>query len=119
MSSSHLEIGKKGEEAATEYLRLHGYTILGRNTKTKRGEIDIIARDGETIVFVEVKANKRIHDAFAPSIRVDYKKIERLRNAGELWLESQGQRGVELSGRIDVIEVCEGKVVEHFEDIAG
>lgn len=118
MSSAHLEIGKRGEEAAAEYLILHGYKILGRNIKTKRGEIDIIARAGDTIVFVEVKANKRVHDAFTPSVRVGFRKMERLQNAGELWLESQNSLGCDLSGRIDVIEVCEGKVIEHFEDVA-
>ena len=118
MGSSHLEIGKKGEEAAAAYLTLHGYTILGRNIKTKRGEIDIIAREGETIVFVEVKANKRVHDEFAPSVRVDHQKIARLQDAAELWLECEAERGAELEGRIDVIEVCEGKVIEHFEDVA-
>lgn len=48
-------IGNKGEDRASEYLEKHGFTILNRNWRTKRGEIDIIASIKETIVFVEVK----------------------------------------------------------------
>ena len=118
MMKSHIEIGKQGENLAAAYLTLRGYRILQRNIRTQAGEIDIIARDGETIVFVEVKANQRVHEAFTPSVRVDHRKIARLHNAAELWLETEREKGVELSGRIDVIEVCEGKVVEHFEDVA-
>src|SRR3989344_1688162 len=56
---------------------------------------------------------------FPPWLRVDQKKLNRLSAAAELWLELERERGADLSGRIDVIGVCEGKVVEHFEDVAG
>ncbi|HLC76415.1 MAG TPA: YraN family protein [Candidatus Peribacterales bacterium] len=119
MAESHIETGKRGEDCAAAYLTLRGYRILQRNIRTQAGEIDLIARLGDTIIFVEVKANARTHDAFAPSIRVDQKKLNRLSAAAELWLELERERGADLSGRIDVIGVCEGKVVEHFEDVAG
>lgn len=48
--------GIEGENAAVEYLKKHGYVILERNFNTKVGEIDIIAEDKDTLVFVEVKA---------------------------------------------------------------
>ena len=49
------EIGQKGEDRATQYLVEKGYEILERNWRTKTGEIDIIAKKAETLVFVEVK----------------------------------------------------------------
>lgn len=50
--------GKLGEDLATEQLWHQGYAILARRYRTRYGEIDIIAQDGETIVFVEVKARR-------------------------------------------------------------
>lgn len=47
--------GTRGEDTATQYMEGMGYAILARNFRTRFGEIDIVARDGETIVFVEVK----------------------------------------------------------------
>ena len=120
MTAPHIAIGKQGEDAAADYLIKHGYVILARNVRTAGGEIDLIARDThQDIVFVEVKANKKQEAAFPPSIRVNVAKIARLRKAAELWLEAECSRGADLGGRIDVIEVCEGKVTEHFEDVTG
>jgi putative endonuclease len=48
--------GKKAEDAAVAYLAQLGYTMMGRNLRLSSGELDIVARDGETLVFVEVKA---------------------------------------------------------------
>jgi putative endonuclease len=48
--------GRAGEDAAAALLEAHGYRIVGRNVRLPGGEIDIIARDGDTVVFVEVKA---------------------------------------------------------------
>ena len=118
LKGSHIKTGKQGEDCAVDYLLLRGYQILQRNIKTKAGEIDLITRIGDIIVFVEVKANTHSHASFAPSMRVDHKKLARLQAAAELWLETESECGAELCGRIDVIGVCGGKVVEHFEDVA-
>ncbi len=118
LPESHIKVGQRGENIAADYLALRSYKILQRNIKTKAGEIDLIARRGDLIIFVEVKASTKHSEEFTPSIRVDKRKIERLKAASELWMEAEEQRGAELSGRIDVIEVCDGKVVEHFEDVA-
>ena len=50
------ELGKSGEDLACEELRRRGYAILARRFRTRSGELDIVARQGETLVFVEVKA---------------------------------------------------------------
>jgi putative endonuclease len=117
MNTSHLTLGKKGEKIAEKYLRQSGYRTIGRNVRTGGGEIDLVVRKGGMTVFVEVKTRKE-DDGFAPSIRVDYEKIGRVKRAAEAWIEDKLIHGAkEFSARIDVIGVCEGKVVEHYEDV--
>jgi len=61
--------GRLAEDRAAEYLRQHGLTILARNWRCRFGEIDLIARDGTTLVFVEVRArSSRSHGGAAESI---------------------------------------------------
>ncbi|MGW8193620.1 MAG: YraN family protein [Desulforhopalus sp.] len=55
MYHSRQHLGRRGEDLACRYLQYNGYTIIARNYRTKLGEIDIVARDGETLVFIEVK----------------------------------------------------------------
>ena len=56
--AAHNELGKWGEDLATAYLEQKGYTIVERDWKSGRRDIDIIARDGNIVVFVEVKTRK-------------------------------------------------------------
>ena len=56
MSQQRVAFGKTGEDLAVEELERRGYAIVDRRWRTRAGEIDIIARDGDTLVFVEVKA---------------------------------------------------------------
>ena len=58
--------GRQGEDLAAEFLKKSGYRVLERNYSCKLGEIDIIARDGETLVFIEVKARRS--SAFGPAV---------------------------------------------------
>jgi putative endonuclease len=58
MLNSRQQYGHKSESAAVDFLQRNGYRILTRNYRTRLGEIDIIAKDGQTIVFVEVKARR-------------------------------------------------------------
>ena len=65
MSRSRIDLGKTGEDLACRELERRGYAIVARRYRCRRGELDIIARDGETVVFVEVKTR---HDrAFGPA----------------------------------------------------
>lgn len=54
------EIGQKGENLAADYLQNAGYTVLERNYRCKLGEIDIIARDNDTLVFIEVRSRSSL-----------------------------------------------------------
>ncbi len=56
MTLQRQELGKSGEDLAVAELERRGYAILARRYRTRHGEIDVVARDGETTVFVEVKA---------------------------------------------------------------
>jgi len=55
VTASRDELGRRGEDAAAAYLRGLGYRILGRRERVLRGDIDIVALDGRTVVFVEVR----------------------------------------------------------------
>jgi len=94
--------GKIGEDHARALLKNRGYKILTRNYKTKLGEIDIIALDGDTLVFVEVKT--RFSKSYGkPEEAVGKKKLERIGKVGEIFLRSNPQFPRKL--RIDVVAV--------------
>src|SRR3989338_4420675 len=69
--------GKRGERIAEDYLKKQGYRILERNYRCSFGEIDLIAEDGSTLVFVEVKWRKDASCGY-PEEAVHHKKIEQL-----------------------------------------
>lgn len=96
--------GRYGEDAAARYLESLGMTVLERNYRTREGEIDIIARDGDVVVFVEVKERR---DAFHHSgmDAVGAGKIARLRKTADAWF---AERGVTARGRFDIVEVYAG-----------
>ena len=99
--NDQMERGSWGEDRAARYLRLHGYRIVERNFRCRQGEIDIIARKGEIIAFVEVKQRKNADFGEAREF-VTYATQRRLLAAAEQWLV---KTGCELQPRFDVIEV--------------
>ena len=76
-SLSTRALGQAGETAAVRYLRRRGLVILARNLRSRLGEIDLLARDGSTLVFVEVKT-RRGAAAEPPEAGVDARKRARL-----------------------------------------
>jgi putative endonuclease len=112
-------VGEWGEERAAAFLKARGFTVLGRNVRPdRRDEIDIVARTGETLVFVEVKTRRR-EDFARPMTAVDGRKRHALNRAAAAWLRRAGYPG--LFYRFDVVEVLgqpeEGEpLVRHTED---
>ncbi len=78
--AAHNELGKWGEDQAAAFLEHHGYRIIERDWKSGRRDIDIIATDGNEVVFVEVKTRRnRLYGE--PEEAVDYHKLQSLRIA--------------------------------------
>lgn len=108
------QFGMQAEDAAVRFLQGKHYRIVARNYKAACGEVDIIAQDRGTLVFVEVKA--RVSRTFGqPFEAVDWRKQERLRRIALLYLKKIGQ---ELPVRFDVISINAGTgemLIEHIE----
>lgn len=108
-------IGSKGEDLAVKFLEGKGYKIISRNYKTPIGEIDIIAEDKGTLVFVEVKT--RSCNSFGyPFEAVDAKKQHKLKNLVLLYMKKQRK---DCAVRFDVlsISISKGKnEIEHIKD---
>ena len=109
-------LGNKGEDLAVIFLQKKGYKIIAKNYKNYVGEIDIIARDGETTVFIEVKT--RANDSFGyPFEAVHSRKRLKLRNLALLYMKKQGE---EIPIRFDVLSIMYTdngqKHIEHIKD---
>lgn len=100
-------LGRVGENCAVKYLKGLGYEILETNFTTTFGEIDIVAKDGDYIVFVEVKTRSSI-DYGMPSEAVNSKKREKYRNLANAYLIKTNK--TEENCRFDVIEVIKRKI---------
>lgn len=84
-SAPHLVRGAQAEALAARHLERHGLTILTRNFRTRRGEIDLVARDGDTLVFVEVRLRTR-SDFGGAAASVTARKQQRLVAAARFYL---------------------------------
>lgn len=109
-------LGSEGEDLAVRFLQKKGYRIVARNYKTPVGELDIIARDGDTIVFIEVKTRTDISFGY-PFEAVNKRKRQKLKNLALLYLKRQGK---ESPVRFDVLSIfCMDngkKDIEHIKD---
>lgn len=94
-------LGERGENAAARYLRNKGYKIIIRNFRCELGEIDIIARDGKTLVFVEVKT--RAYDDPTPEEQVNAVKQQKLTQVAKLYLSRYGSP--QPPARFDVVAI--------------
>lgn len=101
MTDTRYQLGQLGERLAAEHLESQGWDILERNYRRKGAEIDIVARDGTTTVFVEVRTRRstRTGGAFESITR---EKFNTLRRAAARWL---GEKSTSQETRIDAITV--------------
>lgn len=100
-------VGSQYEKLATAYLMEKGYQILYNNYYCKMGEIDIIARDHEYIVFIEVKYRRTKQFGY-PREAVTYQKRKHILRTAQYYLLTQ--IGREQACRFDVIEILDGKI---------
>ena len=96
------ELGRRGEDAAARFLYRRGYDIVERTWKCAAGEADIIARDGDAVVFVEVKTRSSVEKGL-PSDAVDKRKRERYEKIAALFLA--GYEAVDVPVRFDVVSL--------------
>ncbi len=107
--------GREGEDLAAAYLQEHGYLIRQRNYRFGRGEIDIIAEDGETLVFVEVKA-RRSSSYGAPEEAVTVHKRRQIRKIAGGYLFERRISDRECRFDVIAVEYAGGKpVLRHIE----
>jgi putative endonuclease len=105
MGGDHLALGARGEALAEKYLQRAGYRILARNYRCRFGEIDLIAEEGGSLVFVEVKT--RSGAGFGhPLEAADRHKRGQMTRAARRYLEETG--ATERFCRFDVVAVCLG-----------
>lgn len=114
--SNHLELGKKGEEIATNFLLKKGFEILEANWRYRRSEIDLIAKKDEVLIFVEVKT--RSDDYFGrPESFVTDRKRALMIDAANAYMEEIGH---EWEIRFDVIAIIYHnpvhQTIDHFKD---
>ena len=99
---STTDLGKSGEQIAAMYLTRAGLRVLDRNWRCRDGELDIVAREGDTLVFCEVKTRRGLGFGH-PAESVTRVKQRRLRTLAQRWLAAHDEHAPEL--RFDVVAV--------------
>lgn len=117
MSEARLALGAWGEDQAVKYLGKQGMKIIERNFRTPVGEIDIIARDKRTLVFIEVKTRRST--AFGtPQESVGQRKQRQIARTAQWYL--QNNKNSKLQPRFDVVAIlCQGDgepLITHLPD---
>ena len=112
--AQHNETGKEGEQMAVEFLAAKSYRILERNWRFKKNEVDIIAQNGDEIVFVEVKTR---HENFLvePELTVSKKQQRSIINTANQYIIT---KGIDLEARFDIVSIVissQGAEILHIE----
>ena len=103
--------GREGETRAAWYLRLRGWRILDRRVRTPAGEIDLVARRGSLIAFVEVKVRK---SAAELDFAIDERRLARVAAAAEYLMPRYATAGEDI--RVDVLLIAPGVAPRHIEN---
>ena len=104
--------GRRAESIAAWWLRLHGYRIIARRVRTHVGEIDLVARRGGTLAFIEVKARDRLDNALAALHPAALARVARAANA----LTDRYGRGC-TTVRIDAVLIVRGHWPRHYRGV--
>ncbi len=105
------EAGRRGERLAAWWLRLKGWQILDRRVRTPAGEVDLIARRGALVAFVEVKSRKTPAEL---DHAIDHHRLARVAAAAELLMPRYATAGEDI--RVDVILLAPGTRPRHIEN---
>jgi putative endonuclease len=122
MTDPRRRIGQMAEDLVARRLRRAGWEIIERNARTRHGELDIVARDGHALVFVEVKAGRE-GTAFGPErpvLAVDRRKQQRIRRLATAWMAERRDLPPYRDIRFDAVGVTVDRMgrpidVEHIE----
>lgn len=113
MPSSKKTFGNEGEKSASDFLCRNGYSIIEKNYRTRYGEIDIIAKDGGTVVFVEVKTRRGSSLYGPPEFAVDSRKQNQIIKTALSYIAF---KKINSSGfRFDVVSITRGNGKDRIE----
>ncbi len=113
MNRKQAEIrGRRGEAIAAWWLRLHGWRIVAERVRTPRGEVDLIAKRGKMLAFIEVKARTKNTDL---AVAIDAYRLRRVAAAAEQLIHKYGKGTDEM--RIDVILVAPWAMPRHLVNV--
>lgn len=117
-SGERMSLGRKGEEMAAAFLKGQGMEILGRNIMIGHSDIDILSRDGDCYVFVEVRTKLKV-DRGMPEETLTYRKLKRMNRTASLYL---AQHGISAPARLDavclVLDYCGGiRHIKHYRGV--
>lgn len=123
VAADNRPLGRLGEEIAAAHLERRGYAVLARNARTRHGEIDLVARHGHALVFVEVKTRRALRRG-APDDPLEGIRVRqrlRLRQLAGAWLAANPPRPAPTLIRFDAIGVTvdrRGRLLrlDHVED---
>ncbi|MBO9577813.1 MAG: YraN family protein [Microbacteriaceae bacterium] len=115
----NIELGRRGEQLAADYLTAGGHRVLDRNWRCPRGELDLVTLDRGQVVAVEVKTRTSL-DFGHPFEAIDRRKLERVYRLGWAWCAAHERAGAAV--RVDAVAVVLGRrgeraVIEHLEGV--
>jgi len=107
MTTARRRTGQIAEDLVAQQLASSGWEIVERNARTRYGELDIVARDGDTLVFIEVKGG-RADTSFGPEkpiLSVDFRKQRRVRRLATAWISERREQPFYKEIRFDAVGV--------------
>lgn len=104
--------GRQAEKTAARFLRLKGWQILAERVRTPKGEVDLIAKRGNLVAFVEVKARSKAQDL---DNAIDQRRLKRVADASEILFPEYCKKGEDM--RIDVILVAPRRLPIHLTNV--